>query len=70
MAGEEVLGEDEGDLEGAEGVDSEVGLEGEEAMAGDGRLDWIILWEVGLMICKARKAWRWRHGLTDKRIAY
>lgn len=61
MAGEEGLGEVEGFLEGDEGADSEVGLGGEEDMVGDGEVDGIILWKGGgLILFRARKAWRWR----------
>lgn len=62
-AGEEDLEEDEGGLAGAEGAAFEVDLEGEEDMAGDGRVEGIIVWEDGgLIIFRGRKAWRWRHG--------
>lgn len=62
MAGEEGLGEDEGGLEGDEGADFEVGLEGEEDMVEDGEADGVIFWEDGLIVLMARKAWRRRHG--------
>lgn len=62
MAGEEGLGEDEGGLEGGEGADFEVDLEGEEHMVGDGEADRVIFWEDGLIVFMARKAWRWRQG--------
>lgn len=65
MAGEEGLGEVEGDLEGDEGADSEVVLEGEEVIMGDGKSDGIIFWERGLISFSAGKAWRWRHGKTN-----
>lgn len=65
MAEEEGLGEDEGDLEGDEGAGFEVGLEGEEDMVEDGEADGVNLWEDGLMILMAYKAWRWRHGNKD-----
>lgn len=65
MAGEEGLGEVEGGLEGDEGADSVVVLEGEEVIVGDGKPDGIIFRERGLIFFRVGKAWRWRHGKNN-----